>query len=255
MTQNAHPSRLVGILGGMGPAATADFYRKLIAATPATIDQDHVRVVMWADPTIPSRQDALLSGGQDPTPALEFGADQLERCGAEIVVVPCNTVHPYLDSVFAERPMQFISIIRATLTALPDDRSTPVGVLATDAALRAGIYQEALTDAGRTFVLPDSGAQVQLMEAVRQVKSGANPVTVGAHLHGIVDALGAAGATTVIAGCTELSALIETLQQPLSLNVIDPAAELARHTVAAAHRQAEAMDDAVTPTTSTTVGQ
>lgn len=235
MSQTATSSRLVGVLGGMGPAATADFYQKLIAATPAEIDQDHLRVVIWSDPTVPSRQDALLNNGIDPTPWLSHGADQLDRLGAEIAVVPCNTVHPYLKTVFEHRDIEFISIIDSTIAALPrEDHGAPIGLLATDAALKADIYQEALTQHNRTYVLPDSCDQISLMRLVHAVKRGAGAEDVRTELASIVRSLTDKGATTVIAGCTELSTLLDSMSEQQGPRIIDPATELARRTVVAA---------------------
>jgi len=71
----------VGILGGMGPAATADFYTKLIQSTPATQDQDHLPVIIWADPSMPDRTAALLGNGPGPEHDARRGRVAISRCG------------------------------------------------------------------------------------------------------------------------------------------------------------------------------
>src|SRR5690606_23023618 len=93
---------IVGILGGMGPLATADLYRKIIEVTPATRDQDHLHVIIDADPTVPDRTQALLHGAEDPTPWLVAGARRLESAGASFIVIPCNTAHAFLDRLLPE---------------------------------------------------------------------------------------------------------------------------------------------------------
>ncbi len=165
-------SRLVGVLGGMGPSATVDFYDKLIQHTPATRDQEHLRVMIWADPTVPSRQDALLNGGEDPTPRLEAGIRHLVDAGAEIIVVPCNTVHTYLAPVMAKESVEFISIIDVTVEAIRGRKAGRVGLLATDGALRSGLFQTALLDAGIEWIAPQPAQQRQLMALVDAVKAG-----------------------------------------------------------------------------------
>src|SRR5436305_14021021 len=90
---------IAGILGGMGPAATADLYQKIIAATPATRDQEHIPVVIWADPTVPDRTPAVLDGGEDPTPWLLRGAERLVAMGAAFIAVPCNTAHAFFPRI------------------------------------------------------------------------------------------------------------------------------------------------------------
>lgn len=224
--------RLVGILGGMGPAATADFYAKLIELTPATVDQEHLPVVMWADPSVPSRQEALLSGGTDPTPWLVAGVDQLERCGAQIVVVPCNTVHGYLPAVMGPREVEFINIIDTTIDSLPAvDEGESIGLLATEGALASGVYQSVLTSAGYRVALPLAAEQATIMHLVHQVKAGIPRASLNAQLRAVTESLRDQGVGVAIAGCTELSTLLDGPGIPAGLRIIDPAVELARKTI------------------------
>jgi len=214
----------------MGPAATVDFYGKLVRATPASEDQEHLRVVIWADPSVPSRQRAVLSGGEDPTPWLVVGVEHLMRCGAQILVAPCNTIHAYLPAVVNGRDIEFISIIDAAIDAVRKvDRSGPVGILATDAALSAGLYQAALRDAGRLSVLPSSSSQEALMRVVEAVKAGASGDQEQQVLRTVVAELQDGGASTVIAGCTEISVLLADLDA--DIHVIDPSTALALATI------------------------
>jgi aspartate racemase len=222
------PSRVVGVLGGMGPAATVDFYNKLVKNTPAVADQDHLRVIIWADPTVPSRQDAILRGGQDPTPWLERGIAALRQSGAELIVVPCNTVHVYLDNMVPPIP-GFISIVDVTLEAVRlQAPAGAVGLLATDAALEAGLFQSALRNDGLEFTVPDEQRQSELMELVNAVKAGEAGMAESSRLGAIMEAMLASGATSFLAGCTELSTLLDGLEVPGDCVVIDPAVELAR---------------------------
>lgn len=231
------PSKVVGVLGGMGPAATVDFYAKLVRHTPAGSDQDHLRVVIWADPTVPSRQDALLSDGLDPTPWLEVGVHSLVAAGAQIVVVPCNTVHAYLDPVMADQPVEFLSIIDTVVVAIQRRSVCRVGLLATDGALASGVFQSAFATAGIEWVLPPQEQQRSLMQLVEAVKAG----RITPHLRAQVDALLAGmreqGAATTVAGCTEISALLGDLYAADDLDVLDPALELALRTIERATSQ------------------
>ena len=230
MPSPAPVSPLVGILGGMGPAATVDFYSKLVQATPASEDQDHLRVVIWADPSVPSRQRALLSGGDDPTPWLVEGVEHLMRCGAQILVSPCNTAHAYLPAVVNGRDIDFISIIDAAVDAARKVNGPgPVGLLATDGALSANLFQTALQQAGKQHVLPSASSQRSLMEVVGAVKAGVPAGQEQQILRTVVAELRDAGASTVIAGCTEISVLLADLD--VDMHVIDPSHELALVTV------------------------
>ncbi|MGH3359284.1 MAG: aspartate/glutamate racemase family protein [Nocardioidaceae bacterium] len=229
------PSRIVGILGGMGPAATADFYDRLIRATPARHDQDHLRVVIWSDPTVPNRHEALIGDGTDPTPWLEHGVRQLRQCGAEIVVAPCNTVHAFLPTIMADKDVEFLSIIDTMVdevaAAGTGDR---VGLLAADGALASGLYQSALRAAGKQTVLPADRSQQALMRTIYRVKSGSAGSREAEQLSSVLDELEAAGAHSVIIGCTELSVLSGDVRS--GVHLMDAADALVRRTVAAAAR-------------------
>lgn len=215
----------------MGPAATVDFYAKLVRHTPAERDQDHLRIVMWADPTVPSRQDALLAGGTDPTPWLEAGARGLVAAGAEILVVPCNTIHAYLDPVMADQPVQFLSIIDTTVGAIQRRGVRRVGLLATDGALASGLFQSAFEAADIAWVLPPKEQQESLMQVVEAVKAGRITPALRAQVDTLLSGLCEQGAATTVAGCTEISALLDELYAGEDLNVIDPALELALRTI------------------------
>lgn len=230
------PSKVVGILGGMGPAATVDFYAKVVRHTPAERDQEHLRIVIWADPTVPSRQEALLAGGTDPTPWLKEGVRRLVGSGAEIVVVPCNTIHAYLDPVMADQPVEFLSIIDMTVEAIQRRDVSRVGLLATDGALASGVYQGALHEAGIDWLLPKPSQQKALMSLVDAVKADPADQSLHAQVHEMLSDLRAQGVATSIAGCTEISALLGDLPAGDDIDVIDPALELALHTITRATR-------------------
>lgn len=227
-------SRIVGILGGMGPQSTVDFYDKLVAHTPATADQEHVRVVIWADPSVPSRQAAILSHGTDPSPWLRAGIERLVSAGAEILVVPCNTVHHFLPGLIPDS-VEFLSILDTTTDALEHRPAGAIGLLATNAALASGLFQTALESAGREVVLPSPSDQTQLTAIVEQVKGGTADTRTHARLSRILADLATRGATTTIAGCTELSALLSAHPNKNGYDVLDPSIELALVTIRQAY--------------------
>jgi aspartate racemase len=220
----------------MGPAATVDFYAKLVRHTSAQRDQDHLRVVMWADPSVPNRQEALLAGGTDPTPWLEEGVRHLVDAGAEIVVVPCNTVHAHLRPVMAGVPVEFIDIIDTTVEAVKRRGAKRIGLLATDGALAAGLFQDAFATAEIECVLSSPDQQRTVMELVMAVKTGRVGVEPRERMMGLLTELRDAGVTTAVAGCTEISALLDAVPSTQGIDVIDPATELALRTVERARR-------------------
>lgn len=227
---------LVGILGGMGPAATVDFYSKLIAATPAATDQEHLRVMIWADPTVPDRSLAITGGGEDPTPKLIAGAQKLKDAGAAFYVVTCNGAHYFLPSVRERVDLDYLSIIEVTaehIGALPYVKAA--GLLATNATLAGGLYQESLSTAGIEPVVPEGASQHTVMEAIYAVKAGTLTSEQRASLVRVAEELVEQGADVIVAACTEIPLAMADNESPRPL--IDPAVLLVNRVVTeAAHR-------------------
>ncbi len=228
---------IVGILGGMGPAATADFLTKLVAATPARIDQEHLRVLLWSDPRVPDRTAALLDGGADPTGWLLRGARFLADGGAELIAMPCNTAHAFLGPVERQVGVRIVHMIDETVgrVAALGPPVRRAGLLATAGTVRAGLYQDRLAACGIATVTPTADEQEKVTEAVRSVKSGFREAPAAA-IAEIGGRLVARGAQALIAGCTEIPLVFGPDDAPVP--VIDPAEVLAGAVVAAvAERQ------------------
>ena len=208
--------RVIGILGGMGPAATVEFFRRLVAATPATIDQDHLRIVIDNDPTVPDRTRALLHGGPTPAPAMRRMAERLVTAGAEVLAIPCNTAHAFLadvrDAVRDQADVRVLDMIaetasrtKAEMVSGPNGRS--VGLLATSGTIDARIYHRVFEAAGIELILPNSSGQETVVRAIEAVKAARSLDEVEAAVGRVVEEMRGRGAGAVIAGCTEISLL------------------------------------------------
>lgn len=196
---------LLGILGGMGPAATADFYAKVVRHTPATRDQDHLRVAIWADPTVPDRVAAVFGGGVDPYPAMLAGAERLRGLGAALIAMPCHTAHVFRERLARDTGLPFLDMVAETVAALAD-RTGPagaVGLLATRGTLHSRLYQDRCAAAGISTLLPDEAGQRAVDTAIAHVKVG-EPDAARAALGAVLTGLAVAGAATVVLACTEL---------------------------------------------------
>ena len=214
----------------MGPAATVDFYDKLVRSTPVARDQEHLRVVLWADPTTPDRAQAFEGTGPDPTPWLELGIQHLIDCGADILVVPCNTVHIYLPAALRNKNIEFISIIdTAVEAALSPHPGTSIGLLATNATLTSGLYQRALATQGMESVLPTADMQNLLTATIYRVKAGETGPQVRQDVRTILEQVSRGPTGTVICACTEISVLLSSLDS--DIRIIDTSLSLAQKTV------------------------
>lgn len=197
----------IGVLGGMGPEATADFFAKLVAATPAARDQDHLRVLIDNDPSVPDRSAAVAGRGPSPAPRLAAMARGLVAAGAELLVMPCNTAHAFADAIVAAAPgTPLLSLIDAAVTSAR--RSVPglrsVGLLATRGTLQARLYDDAFEAVGVSVVTPSEGDQRLVDEVIAAVKGGRSGNAERAALQAVALRLTEAGAAAVVTACTEL---------------------------------------------------
>lgn len=225
-------SRIVGILGGMGPLATADLYRKIILATPAARDQDHLHVVIDADPSVPDRTAALRGEAPDPTPWLLRGARRLEAVGVAFIVVPCNTAHAFLPAVRPHVAIPILDMIAETAARVHADfpAARRVGVLATRGTVESGLYHRALAAEGLEAITPDAAAQDRLVgAAIAAVKAGDTSAAVGMLVVEAGRGLVAAGAEVLLAACTELPLVLTAANSPAPL--LDPTQALAEAAV------------------------
>ena len=217
--------KVIGILGGMGPLATADLFEKITLHTRAQRDQDHLRVLIDSNTNIPDRTAALPRGGEAPTPQLTASAVLLERMGADVLIMPCNTAHNFYDAIAAAVHIPVLHMIRLTAQALQKRGVTAAGLLATDGTVQTGIYQRTFAGTGIDLMTPEGADQQAIMDMIyRGVKAGALHYDVSAARRAM-EALLRRGAQTLILGCTELP-LAETLYH-LDYPVTDPTLELA----------------------------
>jgi aspartate racemase len=208
---------IIGILGGMGPLAGADFLARLTLATEASRDQEHLRTVLWSDPTVPDRTAAALAGGPSPLPAMLAGVRVLEQAGAGCLAIPCNTAHLWADEIAAATALPLVHIVDAAAAALAARGITggTIGLMGTAATLRLGLYQQRLAARGYAALVPTEAEMAAAVSpAIARVK--ANDIAgATAPLLGVAEALASRGAAAIVLGCTEI---------PLALRGPDAAA-------------------------------
>ncbi len=206
VTKHSVPDRMIGILGGMGPEATLDLYRHIISLTPANKDQDHIRVLIYSNPKIPDRTRAIAAEGESPLPSLIETARVLERGGAAIIAMPCNTAHYFLPQIRRAVSIPILDMIQETCRRirelLPGVKT--VGLIAAYGTVHCGVYHKALAEAGIDLLIPDDEDQQRTRAAIAQVKAGAQNQATRETFHVIGQRLIHAGAKAVILGCTEV---------------------------------------------------
>ena len=197
--------RMLGVLGGMGPLASAQFMLRLTLLTPAERDQDHIPTVLWSDPRVPDRSAARLAGGEDPLPALLRGIRGLEAAGCGAIAIPCNTAHGWFDAMQAATRLPILHIVDAAADALATLGITgKVGVMGTAGTLAMGLYQQRLGARGLECLLPDEATMQRLVSPAIALVKGNRVAEAYAPLAEAAASLMQRGARAVVLGCTEI---------------------------------------------------
>lgn len=226
--------KTIGIIGGMGPAATVDLYARIVEATDAATDAAHLHVIIDSNTAVPDRTAAILHGGEDPTPELIRSARRLEAAGAELLMLACNTSYYFYDRFVNAVSVPFLHMPRETAREAARRGYHRIALLATDGTRQAGVYQHAFDAAApeTRLLLPEAEDQALLMELIYDnVKAGRWDMA-AERLEGMLRRLTAQGAEAFVLGCTELPIAFRYYAFPI--RVIDPTTVLARAAVLAA---------------------
>jgi aspartate racemase len=198
--------RVIGILGGMGPEATLDLYRYIISLTPANKDQDHLKVLIYSNPRIPDRTEAIVGTGESPLPYLIGSAKLLQKAGAGIIAMPCNTAHHFLPEIQKNVKVPILDMIEETSRELCSHfpKVKTAGLLASVGTVRSGVYHRAMSEVDVEVLIPDEVDQQRIQMAILKVKAGAHDKSTQAIFESAGLRLVAAGARALILGCTEV---------------------------------------------------
>jgi aspartate racemase len=234
------PQARLGVVGGIGPAATVDFLGKVVAHTRARRDQDHVPIVVDHNPCIPDRTAHLVGDAADPLLALYAACRRLEANGATLIAVPCNTAHAYLPRIQPRLAVPVVHMLDETIGHIvrhhPDCRT--VGLLATSGTIASGVYRTAARAAPFALIVPSDAGQQRVMRAIygeHGVKAGHTTGACRDDLAAACAELARRGATVIILGCTELPLVLP--QQAAfdtggaAVDLVDPTLVLARRSI------------------------
>jgi len=238
----------VGVVGGVGPAATVDFLNKIVRNTPASRDQDHIKILVEQNPQIPDRTKSLVGEGADPTVSLYATCKKLEDGDANIIAIPCNTAHAFVERIQPYLRIPIVNMLTVTVRYLRENFPAirEIGVLATSGTMESQVYKNALEAQGLHQVVPRPALQARVMEAIygkRGVKAGFTKGQCLDDITAAVDGLIAQGVEIIVLGCTELPILLSsgefTASNGAKVQLVDPTEVLARQCVAYAKQAAE----------------
>lgn len=216
--------KLIGILGGMGPEATAECYLKIIRATSARKDQEHFRVIIDSNAKIPDRTEAISGRGENPVPEMIHAAKNLEKLDVEVACIPCMTAHYFIEDVQKEvsYPLlnAFLELKKFIRSFYPD--ISKIGVLATTGTLETGLFEKYLDHLDIVYPTPVTQNE-KVMKSIYDENGIKSGNTDGEPLQLLKDAsqeLLDNGAQLIISGCTEIGLVLRPYHLPVPL--VDP---------------------------------
>ncbi len=214
--------KTIGILGGMGPEATAYMYNLLIKKTEVKKEQDHIRVVILSDPGVPPRTDAVLGKGPSPVPYLVKGVKTLMGAGADFIIMPCVTAHYFIPEVREQVDFKLLSLVEESVkwAKLKVAGLKKAGIVASTGTLKSRLFHDAFEGEGIELIAPEGKAQEEVMEAIfggKGIKAGYTEGGAREMILSCVRKLIERGAKAVIAGCTEVPLVLRDADIPVPL--------------------------------------
>lgn len=218
----------VGILGGMGPAATVDLFDKIVSHTDASTDHDHLHIVIDNNTKITDRTAAILAGSDEPVSELVTSAQKLERMGADFLIMPCNTAHFFYPEIVKQISIPMLHMVEITAETLVQQGLKKIGLLATSGVIQSQVYTQILSRKGIDVIIPNESDQIKVMNLIYQgIKANNLNYDLQSFIP-VVETLETRGAEAIILGCTELPLAFAQYQELTKFNTIDPTLELAK---------------------------
>lgn len=213
---------MLGIIGGLGPMATAYLMQLLTQMSDAGTDQEHMEIVVYSKPSIPDRTQYILGkSDRSPVPEMVLAGRKLVEFGADLIAVPCITAHYFHDELERQIGIPIINAITETVQCIEQEEIDRVGLMATDGTIQSGLFQKELKRHNIQSILPAADGQREIMHMIyEEVKAGraVDPE----HFRNVSDRLFSQGAQVILLGCTELSLIKRDFVLPAGyLDVMD----------------------------------
>ncbi len=223
-------TKTIGVIGGMGPQATVDFFQKILDNTRVERDQDHIHAIIDNNPQIPDRTAFLLGKGESPLKSLVNSAVKLQLMGAELLAMPCNTAHYFYDEIVKFVDIPFINMIDEVAAGIRAKNPSVkrVGLLATKGVYSMGIYSRYLQKYGIEAVIPSEEGKEVISSTIYTIKKDLSLVDPSG-INKVIEDMIKDGVDTIILGCTELPIIVDKYQR--GPDYIDSTAVLAKRAV------------------------
>ncbi|MFB0564725.1 MAG: aspartate/glutamate racemase family protein [Candidatus Aminicenantaceae bacterium] len=226
--------KTIGILGGMGPEATSYFYELIIKNTKASKDQEHIQVVIYSNPKIPPRTDAIFEKGPSPLSLLIEGVKILRQAGANFIVMPCVTAHYYYREVVKHEKIPFLNLLDETLSYVQKNfpRMRTAGLIASSGTIKSKLFHDTFARENIKIIAPYEEEQEEIMDAIfgkEGIKAGFTSGRPKNMIQKAAQKLIRRGAEAVIAGCTEVPLVLK--EEDIHLPLIEPLKIMAQESI------------------------
>lgn len=221
---------ILGIMGGMGPGATCDLFKKITEFTHATRDQEHIHIVIDSNVEIPDRSQYICGTGEDPKIEMIRSITRLEMMGADYIAIPCNTAHYFYDDIIKYTKARVLHMIRETAIALKtmNPQNQDFLLLATEGTYLSGVYKKVFQTFGMHVIEPTQVDKQIVMEWIYKIKAGQFDISL-VEFETLINRYMKERKVPIILGCTELPLLVERIGA--SKRYIDPVSILAKRCV------------------------
>ncbi len=211
----------LGVIGGMGPMATALFLQMIIEHTDAACDQEHMPMVVRHLPNIPDRTAFILGNSDEsPAPYIKEAALQLQADGVTEIAVPCVTSHFFHDEIQNALSIPMMDGVEEAAYRLQELGHKKVGIMATSGTVTSGLFTKALEAYGMECMYPDETHQGYVMDIIYDcVKS--NKTADEQKVKQVLSHLKEKGTEIVVLGCTELSLIPKEFLEGETLDVME----------------------------------
>ena len=215
-----HKEKIIGVLGGMGPAATSDIFQRILQLTPVKEDQEHIHIIIDNNPKIPDRTQAIFEKGESPVPALIESGKMLERAKVDFIIIPCNTAHFFYDELKGHLKIPIVHMIKEVAKKIHKEFPAvrKAGLLSTQGTIKAGLYQKELGDFGIEVIKPGERVQAMVTEAIfgrEGIKCGCLEGKSKKLIYNAIDNLINNDAELIIGGCTEIPLVVDLETVPM----------------------------------------
>lgn len=215
--------KTLGIIGGMGPLATAKLFERIILLTDAKSDQEHLHIIIDNNTSIPDRTAYILEGGPDPRKELIDSAVKLQNMGADFLIIPCNTAHYFYEDIVAKIDIPILSMIDETAKYIKDNylNIRNIGLLATEGTYKAEVFDNIFHKYGIDIIKPSKEKQKYIMELIYNIKKGVKQKDLSG-FYSAMKEIEEHYTDIFVVGCTELSVALEMYDlQGKYINPID----------------------------------